>query len=188
MLTTQQRIVLLICSTQLLVTTAFVVLPNQRGATLASSSSSSSSLYSAEPINPQHDGERRRRLAEFLNLEPLPKSDLRKERLEREEQNKADFATYGNDLWELRSNIDNLSDQLVDAISTGKDTIERKVRNTLHKEEQRDPELVYKMELEAMHDADEAEVIEDEIYHKDKALNARSCLPHFNLEGLWVGK
>jgi hypothetical protein len=54
--------------------------------------------------------------------------------------------------------------------------------------EQRDPELVYKMELEAMHDAEEAEDIADEIEHKENALNARTCLPHFNLEGLWVGK
>lgn len=183
MLTTQLRILLCI-STQFLLTTAFVVSPiHHHGTTTIATTAST--LYSAEV---QHDGEKRRRLAEFLNLEPLPQSDARRERLDREEQNNINFAKYGNELWKLRANIQDLSVELVDAINKGKETVEYGIRRTLRRVEQRDPELVYKMELEAMHDAEQSEDIADEIHHKEQALNARTCLPHFNLEGLWVGK
>jgi hypothetical protein len=179
MLATQIRILLCI-STQFLLTTAFVVSPNHHhGTTL------STRLYSAEV---QHEGESRRRLPEFLNLEPLPQSDARRERLYREEQNSINFAQYGNELWKLRAHIQDLSVELIDAMNKGKDAVEYGVRQALRKVEQQDPELVYKMELEAMRDAEETEDIADEIHHKELALNARTCLPHFNLEGLWVGK
>jgi hypothetical protein len=143
------------------------------------------------PAGSQNEGrDNRRHLAEFLNLEPLPESEARRERLDREKQNEYQYAKYGNDLWDLRATIQDLSVQLVEAIDTdGKETmIEQEIRKNLRQAERRDPELVYRMELEAMQEAARENRDEDVIYHKDRALNARSCLDHFNLEGLWVGK
>lgn len=177
-----KQTVLLLLSSQCLLSSAFVALP-RNGKSVASSSS-----FALNVETSSHDGEKRRRLAEFLNLEPLPESDVRKERLEREKANKIKFANYGNDLWQLRSNIEDLSLELVDSITNGDTTGETGIRNELRKVEKRDPELVYRMQLEAMNEAISEGLSEDVEIHKEKAINARSCLPQFNLEGLWVGK
>lgn len=175
-----KQAVLLLLSLQFFLSSAFVVLPS--GKSLASSIA----LNAGEASS--HDGEKRRRLAEFLNLEPLPESDVRKERLEREKENQLRFAKYGNDLWKLRSNIQDLSLELVDSINSGDSKVEIGIRKELRKVEKRDPELVYRIELEEMNKASLEARNEDELFHKEMAINARSCLPQFNLEGLWVGK
>ena len=54
--------------------------------------------------------------------------------------------------------------------------------------EKRDPELVYRVELEEMKQAEKDGRMEDVEKHREAAAAARSCLPQFNLEGLWVGK
>jgi len=160
---------------------AFVVQPCAR----TGISSPNKSLFASQN---ESEGEKRRRLAEFVNLEPLSESSNRRERIKREEEIKVQFADYGNDLWQLRSNIDDLSSELVKAISKGDNHVENGIRKTLRKVEKRDPEIVYKMELERMTHAANEGRIQDESRHKSNALNARSCLPQFNLEGLWVGK
>ena len=175
-------VVFLLSSTSLLLTTAFVVLPQARKTT------KSSSLGSIKADEFSLEGEKRRRLAEFFNLHPLPESELRRERLERENQNRIKYAKYGNELWQLRTNIAELSDELLEAIGRGEEMEELGLRRTLSKVEKRDPELVYKAELEAMAEAEADGRVEDALFHKERAINARSCLPHFNLEGLWVGK
>ena len=134
------------------------------------------------------EGEKRRRFAEFANLEPLEESDLRKERLEREEQNRQRFAEFGNELWDLRSGVQELSGELIESINCGDDEEEESIRNALIDAEARDPELTYKLELEAMVEAEDDGRHNDYFQHREDAINARSCLPHFNLEGLWVGK
>ncbi len=164
----------------ILTATAFVVLPS-------SSPKLSTRLLEAAD-SAAHDGSGRRRLAEFGYLEPLLESQARRERLDREKENEGQFAKYGNDLWDLRGTMNDLSNQLVEAINSEAEEAERDIRRSLRKVERRDPELVYRTELEAMHDAAREGRTEDEIFHKGRALNARSCLPHFNLEGLWVGK
>lgn len=160
--------------------TAFVVMPNIRP-TL------SSRLFDVAD-SAANDGHGRRRLAEFGYLEPLLESRARRERLDREKDNEDQFAKYGNDLWDLRRTIHDLSDELIQAINSATEGLERGIRRSLRMAERRDPELVYRSELEAMHTATREGRSEDVIYHKGEALNARSCLPHFNLEGLWVGK
>ena len=50
------------------------------------------------------------------------------------------------------------------------------------------PELVYELELAALSDAESEGKVSKAQAHRDEASAARSVLPHFNLEGLWVGK
>lgn len=134
------------------------------------------------------DGEKRRRKAEFLNLEPIVDSDTRRQRKDRDNRNRVQFAKFGDDLWTLRSSMKQLSSELVAAISAGQRDIANVLRETLRKIESRDPELVYQIELEAVYEAKRNGEINAAEERKAAALNARSCLPQFNLDGLWVGK
>ena len=122
-----------------------------------------------------------------MDIEPLPEfSEKRRERIERDLEIKAQFAEFGDDLWELRSKMDQLSAKLVEAIQKGSETTEEKAREKLRDYEQRDPELVYMLELADLEEATADGRHQDAAKHKEKAMAARSCLPHFNLDGLWV--
>ena len=134
------------------------------------------------------DGEKRRRLSEFTNLEPRVESEARRERLAREESNEAQFAQYGDDLWELRANMETLSEQLMKAINKGDKEAETSARQALRKAERMDPELMYQIQLEMLSEAEDMDDEEAMLEHQQGALDARSRLPHLNLEGLWVGK
>lgn len=192
------------------------------GALSSSSASTPSSLpqqqQSSTPPPPPpltfHELERRR--MEFFELEPSIETARRKQRREREAFLHSKFA-QGNELWNLRRDMDQLAWKLVHALlkrksesATATDTQnsgsgsnnnaaaaakaaaeeEAHTREQLRALEQRDPELVYGLEKAAFeranreggHDSRAASI------HRAKALAARSCLPHFNLEGLWVGK
>lgn len=162
-------------------TTAFV---QKNQAFFARRSSSSLSIATSSS-----DGERRRHKAEFLDLEPLETTSRRKERMERDSKAQAQFARYGDDLWELREGISQLSEELVNALHEGeRGPTEESLRENLQIAEQRDPEIVYKMELENAIEAKREGRMEDAAKHHETAMQARSCLPQFNLEGLWVGK
>mmetsp|Transcript_15521 Transcript_15521/g.21916 ORF Transcript_15521/g.21916 Transcript_15521/m.21916 type:complete len:466 (+) Transcript_15521:178-1575(+) len=138
------------------------------------------------------------RLSEFTDLEPLVMSDMRRQRIMLDEQNKRQFVEYGNDLWDLRSTMDILSTKLIENISSKEENgdgsstyspkTEKFIRRELRKAESRDPELVYKLQLQAMEEATRDGRLEDAQDHSELAKAARSCLPQFNLEGLWVGK
>ncbi|GKY92551.1 hypothetical protein MPSEU_000225400 [Mayamaea pseudoterrestris] len=138
--------------------------------------------------------------SEFLNLEPLPPpSDRRLERLQQEMEAQSQFVTFGDELWKLRANMDDLSKQLVQKMRASlqqqnkqnKKELEHvddefeHIRQQLRRMEAQDPELVYKLELS---DAKEAISKRDKERHEAKAVAARSCLPQFQLDGLWVGK
>lgn len=135
------------------------------------------------------EAEKGSRVAEFMNLEPVQETEARKARLERDQVTKEQFAEYGDDLWGLRKKMTELSGKLVGALNDddGSDS-EELVRHELRECESRDPELVYEMELLEMELAIRESDTEQAKKSRQRALNARSCLPHFNLEGLWVGK
>jgi len=52
----------------------------------------------------------------------------------------------------------------------------------------KDAEYVYGQALELARVARKMGKYEEEAIHLEDADNARSCIPHFNIEGLWVGK
>lgn len=129
-----------------------------------------------------------RRVVEFLNLEPLAESETRRMRLEQDHENRAKFVEFGDALWDLRSKMDKLSEKLLDAINEGEDLDEERMRRKLRAAEQRDPELVYMLELSEMEEAQKEGRTEDASIHRKRADAARAVLPQFNLDGLWVGK
>ena len=166
---------------------SFSVAPSQ--GTFRQVSSALAVSFSSSPDIP--DGEiSLARHSEYQNLEPLYESDIRRARMERDLVNRKQFVKYGNDLWNLRETMTKLSIKLMDAIN---DTNNMKgkaseIRAKLRVAESQDPELIYKVELEAMHNAQHEGRTKDAELHSKKAVAARSCLPQFNLEGLWVGK
>lgn len=147
--------------------------------------SSLSVSYSSESA-PEDETKRRR--TEFMDLEPVEESAARRARLERDSINKEQFAKYGNELWGLRDIMQDLSSKLVEAINGGLKREERRIRDTLRDAESRDPELMYKLQVAEGILAQRENRMADAEEHSRKALAARSCLPHYNLEGLWVGK
>jgi len=134
----------------------------------------------------QVDDERQR--MEFMDLEPLPENDSRRKRIERDLENRAQFVEFGDDLWDLRTKMDKMSSRLLQAVNEGHEEVEEFTREKLRDFEQRDPELVYMLEIADLEDATKEGRMKDAESHREKALAARSCLPHFNLDGLWVGK
>jgi hypothetical protein len=128
------------------------------------------------------------RKAEFRDLEPIRESSIRMERKRKDKETGKKFVAHGNDLWRLRSVMNSLSRRLVDAISNGKVEEEDKIRSQLRQIEQQDPELVYEMELRDLQQAKATGRVEDAERHGENAMEARSCIPAYNLEGLWVGK
>ena len=157
---------------------------------------SHSSLLFYNGGSPSADGEdhdETRRIDQWrtrseYDLEPLPMSETRKMREVLDLSNQARFVEHGDDLWKLRSVIDNLSIELIDAISSKCEKSEKAIRESLRNAEHRDAEVVYKMELEASNIATEEGRDKDAERHHQEVMNARSCIPHFSLDGLWVGK
>ena len=123
-----------------------------------------------------------------MNLEPIEESETRRQRKDQDERNREQFAKYGNDLWDLRKTMEKLSVKLVDAINGNMGAVEQEIRQQLRQAESRDPELIYKVELELMITAQREGRTKDAEQHSRRASAARSCLPQFNLEGLWLGK
>lgn len=80
---------------------------------------------------------------EFTNIEPLPETDVRRKRIKSEKAVEKKFVEFGDELWDLRSKMDYLSSELVQAITEGRGEVEEYMRKKLRKAEQQDPELVY---------------------------------------------
>ena len=135
----------------------------------------------------QHQSPNRR--AEFRDLEPVAESDVRRARRKQDKKVRGQFAKHGDDLWSLRKVMADLSHKLVKAISSNEShEREQSIREKLRELEGQDPELLYKMELLKMKRAMGEDREDDVAKHTKNAMEARSQLPHFNLEGLWVGK
>lgn len=113
-------------------------------------------------------------------------SNLRKRRMEEEKKNQESFAPYGNDLWDLRTQLDVLSKELVEKMASGGDT--KAIREQLRMLEQKDANVVYGLELDRMDKAFEEGRINDAAKHSENAKDARNHLAQFDFEGLWIGK
>lgn len=147
------------------------------------------SILASSPASGQTpDESNKNRQAEFQDLEPIEESSIRIERKRKSEEISKKFVAYGDDLWRLRSVMHTLSRQLLVAISNGIPEEEEKVRSQLREIEKQDPELTYEMELKKLHIARTNGNAEEVERHGENALEARGCIPAYNLEGLWVGK
>ncbi len=128
------------------------------------------------------------RIAEFRDLEPIVESDIRRSRMKQDRKLRRRFAKHGDDLWALRKVTKELSKNLVEAINHDSREKEESIREQLRQLEGQDPELVYKTELQKMRRAWNEGRDENAEEHGRNALAARSQLPQYNLDGLWVGK
>jgi Cyclin D1 binding domain len=125
---------------------------------------------------------------EFKDLEPLPENNARRLRIERELEVRSQFEEFGDKLWELRSEMDALSNQLISAIEGGHDDLRETTSERLREMERRDPDLVYQLTMAECERAIREGRVEDSKLLSERAMQTRSCLPQFNLDGLWVGK
>jgi hypothetical protein len=128
------------------------------------------------------------RQIEFTDLGSINQSSERQQRIEQEQENRQRFLKYGDDLWKLRQFMDKLSVGLLQAINDGEREKEEEIRHELRQIEKQDPDLVYKVELEQLQKALMEGRESDARCHSMLASAARSCLPQYNLDGLWVGK
>ena len=88
----------------------------------------------------------------------------------------------------MREFMDKLSCKLLKSINNGNIEKEEEIQEELQQVEHQDPDLVYEVKLEQLQKA-RMEVREnDAMRHSMIALAARSNLPQYNLDGLWVGK
>jgi hypothetical protein len=159
--------------------------PSRFDRTSKTSMSVSISTNSASEMPEDNHPNRR---AEFIGLEPIEESSIRQERMKKDQEIDRQFVKYGDDLWTLRNVMNRLSRKLIDTINSGLRQEEEEVREQLRGIEEQDPELVYKMEVQELHQAQNEGRNSDAELHGSKAMEARSCLPAYNLEGLWVGK
>lgn len=170
-----------------------------RSSGTTTTTTTTSSLFVSSPTFPDdvggnngeqvgRQGHSRNRHTEFTNLGDVEESTQRQRRMEAESRIEGRFVKFGDDLWTLRRVMTKLSHKLVSAINAGLRDREAEIREQLRLLELQDPELVYRLELEALHDAKREGRDKDARKHGRNAYDARSCLPQYNLDGLWVGK
>jgi len=176
---------------------AFSLVTPSSPSTRASSSSLHVSSFSPDEMSPDGDQQRGRnfkpeaedsRNIEFSDLGSLKQSPERKRRIQQEQEDKQRFVSYGDDLWNMRTFMGRLSRKLLKSINRGDHETEKEIRNELRQIEHQDPDLVYKVELEKMQNARSEGRELDARRHSMIASAARSNLPQYNLDGLWVGK
>ena len=127
------------------------------------------------------------RESEFTSLEPRSDHHKFQTRMQKEQSIQDQFVPYGQELWDLRDKITDLSMKLIDSYSD--DDIDTDlVREELREAERLDPFLVYGQKLSEMELALKEGKEDDAVRFRREAMSARSCVPQFNFEGLWIGK
>mmetsp|Transcript_11209 Transcript_11209/g.23606 ORF Transcript_11209/g.23606 Transcript_11209/m.23606 type:complete len:362 (+) Transcript_11209:165-1250(+) len=149
----------------------------------------SSSALRVIPID--GDGEKNNYEGNGLNQRNTPTlSPMRVSRLEREEAIRSRFAT-GDELRNLHDDMKALKQVLKWCRVSGDVHRVGELRETIKLLEGKDPEVVYTRAISAMNKAEKIEDLDKRKFvidqHRSEANLARSCIPRFNLEGLWVG-
>lgn len=104
-----------------------------------------------------------------------------------ETSNQSRFVT-GDGLHRLRHEVLALRLELQEARRSGSQSHVRELEKAIMKAQQVDAEFVYTVSLERMELAQQEGRFQDAEKFRYLAYEARSSLPQFNLEGLWVGK
>lgn len=113
-------------------------------------------------------------------------SDARRRRLAGEQDAKKFL--QGDELVLVRQQVLRLRDELESARHLGAEDRVAQLERAILTAQQVDAEFVYEVELERMHLASAQGRWNEAEQHRQAALQARSSLPQFNLDGLWVGK
>lgn len=114
-------------------------------------------------------------------------TDTRRQRLQAERKAEIKFVT-GDELHLLRQEVLILRDELEVARSSANSRYILELERKILKAQQRDAEFVYAATLDRMKGAEIMGLVQEVEVLRAEAFEARSALPHFNLDGLWVGK
>jgi len=119
------------------------------------------------------------------SLPPIHETSQRRSRKERQRLLRERFLT-GNDLIDLREKIKNKEKELFNLLRL-KNVQSRinELRREIRDLQSHDAEFIYAFARKQIGEATSNDEIEK---WNQVALDARSCISHFNLEGLWVGK
>jgi len=121
------------------------------------------------------------------DLNHLAPSEKRRTRMELEEEVMSRFE-HGDNLMELRKQVKDMKVDLQDARNDGDLSKMSKLKSKITEAQRKDAELMYRLATERMAGAEEEGLSEEHEKYKNEAMAARSVLPQFNIEGLWVGK
>jgi len=156
---------------------------NKRSFGLSMSSSSSSSA-SEEHWN--EDGFPSSE-SNIFNDNDSHNNEVRQRRLQVEALAKNRFVT-GDSLHSLRKRVLELRRDLKVARKTNSQKQVKELERAIIQAQKVDAEFVYSVALERMEQAEANGDMEAMEQYRQEATMARSCLPQFNLDGLWVGK
>lgn len=165
---------------------AFSVLPQQHRATSLYTSASTSAEYEL----PEDAPERNSKDASSSRLPAEMKatlSEVRRERYEMEEEAKQRFVS-GDELHVLRQKVLGMREDLKEARGLHATSRVHELERAILQAQQVDAEFVHSVSKERMAVALEAGLHEEATMWEKESKMARSVLPQFNLEGLWVGK
>ena len=151
---------------------------------LFTSASTSAEYELPEDAPKRNGGDTSSRLPETSGS---PLSETRRHRYQMEEQAKQRFVS-GDDLHLLRQQVLGLREKLTAARREGANGRVQELERTILEAQQVDAEFVYTVSKERMSVALEAGLHEEAQMWEEEAQMARSVLPQFNLDGLWVGK
>lgn len=125
---------------------------------------------------------------DFQDVHSIPNhSEERQRRIEAEEEAMSRFA-HGDELIQLRKDVESMRVDLLDARSSGDVAKVNSLKVEITKAGAKDAEFIYELATQRMQLAEREGLVEEAERYREEALAARSVLPQFNLEGLWVGK
>jgi len=122
-----------------------------------------------------------------FSLQSQSLSPERQKRIEREENNNFRFL-QGDRLFELRDYIKKVEQELEVAKNSGLGPRIFETQKTLREAKNMDAEYVYKSSTQNAREAERRGLSDEAEELRKEAMEARSTLPQFNLEGLWVEK
>lgn len=123
----------------------------------------------------------------ILPFEAESQTPQRMNRMQKEEENKSRFL-HGDELIELRQYIQNLQLDLIDAREKRDMTRVKDLTKAIHESNNMDAQFMYTNCMEQAEMAEQLGELEEALEYRKEAMEARKCLPQFQLSGLWVGK
>jgi len=125
---------------------------------------------------------------DFQDVHSIPtQPEERQRRIEAEEDAMSRFA-HGDDLMQLRKDVESMRLDLLDARSAGDVSRMNELKVQITRAGAKDAEFIYELATQRMKLAEREGLEEEAERYRDEAMAARGVLPQFNLEGLWVGK
>ena len=125
---------------------------------------------------------------DFQDSHSIPSQpEERERRIAAEEEAMSRFA-HGDELMALRKDVETMRLDLLDARNVGDLSRMNELKIEITKAGAKDAEFIYELATQRMILAETEGLVEEAERYREEAIAARSVLPQFQLEGLWVGK